>query len=107
MEEITLNPLNSIFNTFNNPATTFAWVGAQDCGVIFLNDFYWSEKLIPWHNLLLLLGGQTLHLLTNKFHYAEGIAFERGVPIFCTGKDELAYIHGGVADSHETEMMQV
>ncbi|XP_068753262.1 D-inositol 3-phosphate glycosyltransferase-like [Montipora capricornis] len=35
-----LNPLNSIFHTFSNPATTsFAWVGAQDCEVIFLNDF--------------------------------------------------------------------
>ena len=33
--------------------------------------------------------------------------FERDVPIFCTGKDELVYIRGGVADSRETEMMQV
>ena len=33
--------------------------------------------------------------------------FERDVPTFCTGKDELVYIHGGVADLRETEMMQV
>ena len=103
-----LNPLNSIFNTFSNPATTsFAWVGAQDCEVIFLNDFHWSEKIIPWHNLLLLLEGQTVHLPAPKSHYAEDIVFERDVPIFCTGKDELVYIPGGVADSRETEIMQV
>jgi len=103
-----LNPLNSIFHTFSNPATTsFAWVGAQDCEAIFLNDFRWSDKIIPWHDLLLLLEGQTVHLPAPKSHYAEDIVFERDVPIFCTGKDELVYIRGGVADSRETEMMQV
>ena len=103
-----LNSLNSIFNTFSNPATTsFAWVGAQDCEVIFLNDFRWSEKIIPWRDLLLLLEGQTVHLPAPKSHYAVDIVFERDVPIFCTGKDEHVYICGGVADSRETEMMQV
>ena len=35
-----LNPLNTIYRTFTNPATTsFAWVGAELCEVIFLNDF--------------------------------------------------------------------
>ena len=54
-----LNPLDSIFHTFSNPTTTsFAWVGAQDCEVIFLNDFRWSEKIIPWHELFLLLERQ-------------------------------------------------
>ena len=32
---------------------------------------------------------------------------KRDVPIFCTGKDELGYVCGRVADSRETEMMQV
>ena len=64
-----LNPLNSIFHTFSNPATTsFVWVGAQDCEVIFLNDFHWSDKIIPWHDLLLLLEGQTVHLPAPKSH---------------------------------------
>ena len=107
-ETFILNPLNSIFRTFSIPATTsFAWVGAQDCEVIFLNDFRWSEKIIPWHDLLLLLEGQTVHLPAPKSHYAEDIVFERDLPIFCTGKDELVYVHGGLADSRETEMMQV
>ena len=63
-----LNPLNSIFHTFSNPATSFVWVGAQDGEVIFLNDFRWSYKIIPWHDLLLLLEGQTVHLPTPKSH---------------------------------------
>ena len=42
-----------------------------------------------------------------KSHYAEDFVFERDVPIFCTGKDELVYVRGGVADLRETEMMQV
>lgn len=103
-----LNPLNLIFNTFTNPATTsFAWVGAEDCEVIFLNDFRWSEKLIPWNDLLLLCEGQTLHLPAPKSHYAQDIVFEKDAPIFCTGKDDFVYVCGGVVDSRETEMMQV
>ena len=65
--------------------------------MIFLNDFRWSDKIIPWHDLLLLLEGQTVHLPATKS------LFERDVPIFCTGKDELVYIRGGVADSRETD----
>ena len=35
-----LNPLTSIYKCFVNPAsTTFAWVGAEEAEVIFLNDF--------------------------------------------------------------------
>ena len=41
-----LNPLNRVYNTFTNPATTtFAWVGAEDADVIFLNDFSWSKQI--------------------------------------------------------------
>ena len=31
--------------------------------------------------------------------------FERDVPIFCTRKDELVYVRGGVADYGETEAL--
>ena len=42
-----LNPLNKIFNTFSNPASTrFAWVGAEKAECIFLNDFRWSPSVI-------------------------------------------------------------
>ena len=43
-----LNPLNQVFKTLTNPATTtFAWVGAETAEVIFLNDFRWSTQIIP------------------------------------------------------------
>ena len=62
-----LNPLNHIYSTFSNPATmTFAWVGAEDADVIFLNDFRWSKQIIPWHDLLLMLEGQLVHLPAPK-----------------------------------------
>jgi len=32
--------------------------------------------------------------------------FERDVPIFCIGKDELVYVRVRVADSRETDMMK-
>jgi hypothetical protein len=66
-----LNPLNHIYSTFSNSATkTFAWVGAEDADVIFLNDFRWSKQIIPWHNLLLMLEGQLVHLPTPKSYYS-------------------------------------
>lgn len=55
------NPLNKIYHTFTNPASTsFAWVGAENSEVIFLNDFRWSLQIIAWHDLLLLLEGTYL-----------------------------------------------
>lgn len=62
-----LNPLNSVYTTFCNPAyTLFAWVGAEDAKCIFLNDIRWSSQLIPWHAFLLMLGGQMVHLPAQK-----------------------------------------
>ena len=58
-----LNPLNTIYKSFTNPATsTFAWVGAEKAEVIFLNDFRWNSQIIQWHDFLLMLEGQTVHL---------------------------------------------
>ena len=54
-----LNPVNHIYNTFCNPASgCFAWVGVQNAERIFLNDFWWSPHVIPWHDLLLMLEGR-------------------------------------------------
>ena len=66
-ETFLLNPLNTIYKTFSNPASTmFTWVGADHSEVVFLNDFRWSAQIIPWHDFLMLLEGQTVHLLTPK-----------------------------------------
>ena len=103
-----LNPLNRIYNTFSNPATTtFAWVGAEDADVIFLNDFRWSKQIIPWHDLLLMLEGQLVHLPAPKSHYSKDAALSSDVPIFCTAKEEISFVKGGVLDATETEMMRV
>jgi len=101
-----LNPLNKIYDTFTNPASgTFAWVGAEDAECIFLNDFRWSEKIIPWHDLLLMLEGQEVHLPAPKTHFARDATFIRDTPIFATSKYPLVYIKSGSIDNRESEMM--
>jgi hypothetical protein len=73
-----------------NPATTsYAWVGSENAGVIFLNDFRWSPEILAWKNMLLLLEGQTLHLPAPKTHFSKDIVFERDTPIFATSKGRL------------------
>ena len=103
-----LNPLNSVFKSFCNPATTtFAWVGAESAEVIFLNDFRWCPQIIPWHDLLLLLEGQKVHLPAPKTHFSQDVEFSRDTPIFCTSKEEFTFVRGGMLDQRETEMMRV
>ena len=75
--------------------------------LIFLNDFRWSSQIIQWHDFLLLLEGQMVHLPAPKTHYAKDIALEKDTPIFCTGKQPFVYIKNGVIDERETEMMSV
>ena len=103
-----LNPLTSVYNTFCNPAcSSFAWVGAEDAECIFLNDFRWSQTIIQWHDFLLMLEGQMVHLPAPKTHYAKDIVFDKDTPIFCTGKQPIIYIKSGVIDQRETDMMSV
>ena len=67
-----LNPITKIFTTFSNPASSsFAWVDAEKAECLFLNNFRWVHAIIPWHDLLLLLGGQLVHLPAPKTHYAK------------------------------------
>ena len=103
-----LNPLNVVYNSFTNPATsTFAWVGAEKAEVVFLNDFRWNTQIIQWHDLLLMLEGQPVHLPAPKSHFSKDIEFTADTPIFCTTKHDLVYVKGGVVDERETEMMAV
>ena len=40
-----LHPLTQIFEFFVSPATgTFAWVGAENAEVVFLNYLRWTEN---------------------------------------------------------------
>ena len=104
-----LNPLNELFNTFTNPATTsYAWVGAENAEVLFLNDFRWSTEVLAWKEMLLLLEGQTVHLPAPKSHFAKDICFDSDTPIFATGKEPIKFVGKyNLEDHRETEMMSV
>lgn len=103
-----LNPLNTIFKTFTNPASTsFAWVGAEQAEVVFLNDFRWSPQIIAWHDFLLMLEGQLVHLPAPKSHFAKDTVFDSDTPIFATSKHQLVFVKNGAIDERETEMMSV
>ena len=87
-----LSPLQVIFKAFCNPANDkYAWVGADNCEVIFLNDFRWSAELIAWKDFLLLLEGQIVHLPSPKNHFAKDVCINQDTPIFATSKSEIVY----------------
>lgn len=103
-----LKPLVEIYKCFLNPASsTFAWVGVEHCEAIFLNDFRWSQQIIPWHDFLLLLEGETVHLAAPKTHYAQDITLASDVPIFGTSSSEIRYGSGRGNYDRENEMMSV
>ena len=87
-----LTPLQVIFNAFCNPANDkYAWVGADNCEVIFLNDFRWSPEVIAWKEFLLLLEGQIVHLPSPKNHFSKDVCINQDTPIFATSKREVVY----------------
>ena len=78
-----LNPLNIVYRSFSNPATsTFARVGAEIAELIFLNDFRWNPQIIHWHNLLLMLEGQPVHLPAPKSYFSKDLEFTKRQPNF-------------------------
>ena len=102
-----LSPLQHIYKCFSNPANDkYAWLGAEESEVIFLNDFRWSSEMIAWKELLLLLEGQTVHLPSPKNHYVRDICISTDVPIFATGKARITFVGKyNTNDERETEMM--
>ena len=69
--------------------STFAWVAAEQAELLFLNDIGWSLQVIPLHDLLLLLEGETVHLQAPKIHYAQDTLLTGDTPIFATSPSEL------------------
>jgi len=104
-----LKPLKTIFgdSVFENPAhDKFAWVGANHAKVFLLNDFRWSKEIIPWHDMLLLLEGETVKLPAPKNLYTEDIKIDSDVAIFATSKREIVFKGSyNASDDRETEMM--
>ena len=104
-----LSPLQTLFKTFSNPANDkYAWIGVDEAGCIFLNDFRWSNEVIAWKDFLPLLEGQEVHLPSPKNQYARDLSIKHDAPIFATGKERIRYVGKYMAhDEHETEMMKV
>ena len=102
-----LKPLQKIFQCFSNPATgTFAWVGVEECEVIFLNDFRYDQRIIAWQDFLKLLEGDEVKFAAPKTHFAKDISFRGDSPIFCTSSEKFTYLKNGVVKEQETEMME-
>ena len=103
-----LNPLKVIYRTFCSSATgTFAWVGVENPECILLNHFRRPAQIIPWHDLLLMLEGNVVHLPAPKTHYSTNICLQRDTPILATGKGPLIYVKNGVTEQQQTDMMSL
>ena len=103
-----LAPLKKIFRTFYNPATgSFAWVGAEDAEVIFLNDFRWSPAIIAWADFLQALEGDTVHLPAPKTFCKQDIELNKDTPFFATSDAPLVLVKGTSIDRPNTQMMDV
>ena len=103
-----LSPLKKIFNAFCNPATgSFAWVGAQEAEIIFLNDFRWSPAIIAWADFLQALEGDTVHLPAPKNFCKQDIELTKDTPFFATSDAPLVLVKGSCVDRANTEMMDV
>lgn len=104
-----LKPLCDIFDAFVNPASgTFAWVGVEEAEIIFLNDFRWSERILPWQDMLRLLEGDKIHVPTPKTHFAQDIILEKDTPIFCTAPSRIRkFSRNYDVNEVESEMMDV
>ena len=65
---------------------------AEKAEVVFLNDFRWSPQIIAWHDHLLMLEGQLVHLPAPKSQYAKDIVFDKDTPIFSTSKHQYLFM---------------
>ena len=103
-----LSPLKSLYQTFCNPATgSFAWMGADEAEIIFLNDFRWSAKVIAWADLLQALEGDIVHLPAPKNFCKRDLELSADTPFFATADAPLVLVKGGSIDHANTEMMNV
>lgn len=103
-----LSPLKVIYNTFCNPATgSFAWMGAEEAEVIFLNDFRWNPAIIAWGDLLQALEGDLVHLPAPKNFCKRDLELSSDTRFFATADAPSVLIKSGTIDHANTEMMRV
>ena len=107
-----LKPIATMYgnDVFENPAShKYGWGGAADKTVMLLQDFRWSNDLIAWKDLLLLLEGETVKLPAPRNFFKDDICIrsEDNVAIFATSLEEFKYrAVYNVHDSREDEMMR-
>ena len=88
-----LDPLRVIYKAYVSPATcSYAWLGVEETEVIFLSDFDYTQAILPWNDILLLL---------------EGIKFTCDTPVFAASKSAIVFIKGSTIDERETEVMDM
>ena len=103
-----LSSLKLIFECFVNPASgTYAWLGIENAGVVWLNDFRWKPSLIPWCELLQVLEvaglrGLMVHFPAPKDVMTKDIILDKNTPFFATSDAPLALIKGGTIDEINT-----
>lgn len=102
-----LSPLTLIFKSFTNPSSVkYAFVGVQECEIMFLNDLRWTPEMIPWSEFLNLLEGQTVHLAAPKTHFAQDILLSTDMPIFATSIEMIKFIGKSQYIQGENAMME-
>ena len=100
-----LKPL--IYQCFTSPTIgTFNWVGTEKSECVILNDFRWSDKIMPSADLLNLLESEPVQIPVVKTHYAENPYGTKDTPIFVTWKSQIRKYERGEIDAVETEMME-
>ena len=100
-----VSPLKVIYNVFSNPTTgSFAWIGAEEAEIIYLNDFWWHPKIIAWPKFLQALEGDTVHLLAPKNLYSKDIELSRDTPFFCDLRCPVGPSERGCDGSHSLSL---
>ena len=85
-----------------------AWVGLDECEIVYLNNFRKSQVLIVWNDFLLLLEDQTIHLPRLKNVCATDLVITRDntLSIFATEKALIEYIgRYNTRDERESDTM--
>ena len=69
-------------------ATSYAWVGLEECEIAYFNDFRYTPECIKWSDFLLLLERQTVNLPRPKNQFSSDLTISRdnAIPLFATSK---------------------
>lgn len=100
-------PLTHIYRCFSCPSDNkFNWVGAPEKEVVFLNDFRYSDSMMPWGIFLNFLEGATVNVSMPKTHYTQDQVWSKKQPIFATSDKRIVRVLNNQVDEGETEQME-